>query len=223
MLAVSRLSEDEVLQRLGTEVGFLTGVAHWDGQPFRLEPFQRAFLSQRSRYRCTVKSRQVGYSLIFAAEALARCHLRAGHTSIFISYNLDDAKEKIAYARQLHDELPAAFRKRLVVDKKTELAFASNAADGRISRIVSVPSKAPRGEKGDVYLDELAHYANDRQVYRGSTALTCARRASSPSARRHSESGGCSGRSPTKRFAHIPRSSGNGCRGGCAATSAPIP
>src|SRR5690606_15635998 len=35
----------------------------------------------------------------------------------------------------------------------------------------SVPSKAPRGKKGDLYLDELAHYANDREVYKGSTAL----------------------------------------------------
>ncbi len=39
------------------------------------------------------------------------------------------------------------------------------------SRIISAPSKAPRGKKGDIYLDELAHYINDREVYKGSTAL----------------------------------------------------
>ena len=56
----------------------------------------------------------------------------------------------------------------MVVDSKTELAFESNAAHKRLSRIISAPSKAPRGKKGDVYLDEVAHYVNDREVYRGS-------------------------------------------------------
>ena len=90
---------------------------------------------------------------------------------MFVSYNLDDAKEKILVARQVHEELPLAYRKRLVVDSKTELAFESNGTNKRLSRILSHPSKAPRGKKGDVYLDELAHYVNDREVYRGSTAL----------------------------------------------------
>ena len=34
-----------------------------------------------------------------------------------------------------------------------------------------MPSKPPRGKRGDAYLDELAHYVNDREVYTGSTAL----------------------------------------------------
>ena len=113
----------------------------------------------------------MGFSFLFALEALARCHLREKHTGVFVSYNLDDAKEKILIARQIHEELPLAYQKRLVVDSKTELAFESNGTNKRISRILSHPSKAPRGKKGDVYLDELAHYVNDREVYRGSTAL----------------------------------------------------
>lgn len=58
-----------------------------------------------------------------------------------------------------------------MVDSKTELAFEPIGKGGRISRILSVPSKPPRGKKGDIVLDELAHYVNDRQVYTGSTAL----------------------------------------------------
>jgi len=88
-----------------------------------------------------------------------------------VSFNLDDAKEKVNYARQLAEELPLAFQKKLVTDSKTELGFLSNGASKRISRIISYPSKAPRGKKGDLYLDEFAHYANDREVYKGSTAL----------------------------------------------------
>ena len=74
-------------------------------------------------------------------------------------------------ALQVHEELPLAYQKRLIVDSKTELAFESNGPTKKFSRILSHPSKAPRGKKGDVYLDELAHYVNDREVYRGSTAL----------------------------------------------------
>lgn len=58
-------------------------------------------------------------------------------------------------ARQVFDEMPAAYQKRLIVDSKTELVFESNGAGRRVSRIISVPSKPPRGKKGDVLLDEL--------------------------------------------------------------------
>lgn len=171
MLVVGKKSEREMLDFLATELGFLTGIAFFDGQPLTLDAYQIEFLTNATKYRWVAKARQVGFSFLFACEALARCHLRDGHASIFVSYNLDDAKEKINYARQLHEELPLAYKKRLVIDSKTELGFESTSGSKRVSRIISVPSKAPRGKKGDVYLDELAHYANDREVYKGSTAL----------------------------------------------------
>lgn len=156
---------------LGTEVGFISALCRYDDEPIVLEPFQISFLQSTSRFRWVTKSRQVGYSFIAALEALARCHLRDGHTSVFVSFNQDDAKEKVLVARQVFEEMRTAYKKRLVVDAKTELVFESNSPGRRVSRIISVPSKPPRGKKGDVLLDELAHYANDREVYTGSTAL----------------------------------------------------
>jgi phage FluMu gp28-like protein len=170
-LGVVKRTEQEFADWLAREWGFLAGLARFDDEPLDLEPYQVGFLENRSRFRWVTKSRQVGFSFLFALEALARCHLREKHTAVFVSYNLEDAKEKILVARQVHEELPLAFQKKLVVDSKTELAFESNGAHQRLSRILSNPSKAPRGKKGDVYLDELAHYVNDREVYRGSTAL----------------------------------------------------
>ena len=170
-LGIVKKTEQEFAEWMAAEWGFLCGLASFDDEPLELEPYQIDFLRNRSRFRWVTKSRQVGFSFVFALEALARCHLRDKHTAVFVSYNLDDAKEKILIARQVHEELPLAYQKRLVVDSKTELAFESNAAHKRLSRIISAPSKAPRGKKGDVYLDELAHYVNDREVYRGSTAL----------------------------------------------------
>ena len=171
MLTVAKRTEDDLADWLCTEAGFIGGLCRFDDEPVKLEPFQLAFLENRSRFRWITKSRQVGYSFIAALEGLARCHLRDGHTSVFVSFSQDEAKEKVLVARQVFEELPLAYQKKLVVDSKTELAFESNATGRRVSRIVSVPSKAPRGKKGDVLLDELAHIANDREVYTGSTAL----------------------------------------------------
>ena len=171
MLTVVKRTEQELADWLATEVGFLSALGSYQDAPLKLEPYQLEFLSTPARYRCVEKARQVGYSWLFAAEAVARAHLREAHTAVFVSFNLADSKEKVAYCQQLHEELPLAYQKKRVVDSKLEIAFQSNGMSKRISRIISNPSKAPRGKKGDIYLDELAHYANDREVYQGSTAL----------------------------------------------------
>jgi phage FluMu gp28-like protein len=163
--------EQDLGRWLATESGFIEGLCRYDDKPIVLEPFQRAFLENRSRFRWANKSRQVGLSFLIALEALARCHLRDGYTCITVSYNFDESRDKIRVAREVFESIPLEYRKRLVVDAKTELAFESPRRKGKVSRIISHPSRAPRGKTGDVVLDELAHYQNDREVYRGSTAL----------------------------------------------------
>ncbi len=170
-LGIVKRTEVEFDAWLATERGFLTVFGRFGDDALHFEGYQIAFLKSRAPYRCVEKSRQVGYSWIFSCEALARSHLRDTNTSVFVSYNLSDAKEKIAYVQQMHEELPLEYQKKRVVDSKLEVAFRSNAAAGRVSRIISNPSKAPRGKKGDIYLDELAHCINDREIYKGSTAL----------------------------------------------------
>lgn len=170
-LIVVKRTEVEFAEWVSSEVGFLSTFGRYDEGELKFEPYQLAFLHTPAPYRCVEKARQVGYSWVFACEALARTHLRDTQTSIFVSYNLADAKEKINYCQQMHEELPLEYQKRRVVDSKLEIAFSSNSASSRTSRIISNPSKAPRGKKGDIYLDELAHCANDRDIYKGSTAL----------------------------------------------------
>lgn len=168
---IVKRTEQEFVDWLSTEAGFLTAFCQYGDEALKIEPYQLAFLSCDAPYRCVEKARQVGYSFIFSCESLARAHLSEQHNSIFVSYNLSDAKEKIAYVEQLHDELPLEYQKKKAVDSKLEIAFESNSGHKRISRIISSPSKAPRGKKGDIYLDELAHCINDREIYGGSTAL----------------------------------------------------
>ncbi|HHY47109.1 MAG TPA: hypothetical protein GX506_07415 [Firmicutes bacterium] len=172
---------EEIKTWLSTVSGFIQGATRIDDKPTRLYDYQVEFNECRARFRAVLKSRQTGFSFTFAAEALAKAHLKPEHTAIFVSYNLEDAKEKIRYARMLYDTMPLAWQKRLVTDNKTELEFRD--ARGRRSRLISNPCREPRGKgKADVYLDELAFYRNARRIYvaavpiitRGGGALTVA-------------------------------------------------
>lgn len=170
-LGLVKRTEAEFDEWVATEPGFATSLMNYDDDPLTLQAYQMSFMSSRANYRCAEKGRQTGFSFLMSIEALARAHLRPTQTSIFVSYNLEDAKEKISYCRQLHEELPLEFQKKLVNDSKLALSFRSNDSNHRLSRIISNPSKAPRGKHGDIYLDELAHCPNDREIYKGSTAL----------------------------------------------------
>ena len=95
-LGIVKRNEQEFAEWLAKEWGFLCALGSFDDEAIVLEPYQIAFLENRSRFRWVTKSRQVGFSFLFGLEALARCHLRNRHTAVFVSYNLDDAKERWA-------------------------------------------------------------------------------------------------------------------------------
>jgi hypothetical protein len=71
-LGIVKKSEQEFAEWLAEEWGFLCGLASFDDEPLQLEPYQIEFLQNRSRFRWVTKSRQVGFSFVFALEALAR-------------------------------------------------------------------------------------------------------------------------------------------------------
>jgi len=156
---------------LSTELGWLMCVGKYESRELIFDLFQVGFLMNQERMRSMNKARQIGFSFGIACESLARCHLKDRHTAVCVSYNLDDAKEKIARVKELHEELPLEYQKTIHTDSKTEVSFLSHSSKRRISKVISYPSKAPRGKTGDVYLDEIAHCQNDRAIYQGATAL----------------------------------------------------
>jgi phage FluMu gp28-like protein len=174
-LVVVKRDERDLLEFVSTPLGFAHTFIKWNygegPEALRLQPYQVAFLQCPHRYRWITKARQTGYSWVIALEATVTAHLMQDHTSIFISYNQEDSKEKIHYVKQFCEDIPLAFQKKMVRERLTEVAFASNGRQAKVSRILSNPSRAPRGKHGAVYLDELAHYQNDREVFTGSTAL----------------------------------------------------
>ena len=47
MLSVVKRTEDDLRAWLATEAGFIEAFVQNDGEPLRLEPFQKAFLEKR--------------------------------------------------------------------------------------------------------------------------------------------------------------------------------
>lgn len=125
----------------------------------RWEHFQLNHLECDDIFRIEVKSRQIAWSFLSAAEAVADGVL-TGRGSVFVSINLDEAKEKIRYANNVRLALPPAMRPSLLTDNRLEVEFDNGA------RLISLPSTAPRGKaQMNVYLDEFAHVRDDGVIY----------------------------------------------------------
>ena len=124
------------------------------------ESFQLRHLNTLSLLAITNKSRQVGWSWLAAAEAVATGILNKRTPNIFVSINQDEAGEKVRYAKQIIEALDRDVRPRLVIDNRLELEFENG------SRLISHPCRPVRGKaRARVYLDEFAHYPKDREIY----------------------------------------------------------
>jgi len=131
----------------------------------RWEHFQIAHLSDNGTLRIEDKSRQIAWSFTAAAEAVAEAVLEAAGT-IFVSINLEEAMEKIRYAKDVLENLQISGLPKLVRDNALGLEFDNGA------RIMSLPSKPPRGKaRMNVVIDEFAHVARDREIYRGALPI----------------------------------------------------
>ena len=115
------------------------------------------------------KTRQFGFSYVLAARALAEAMISLRHTTIFVSFNEDESKEKIVYARELYDSLPLKYKiqRKLKYDNKTSLVFEKSGKNGAETRILSYPQRIIRGKGGGVKvrIDEAAHIMHFRTIY----------------------------------------------------------
>ncbi len=126
----------------------------------RWQPFQVEHLNNQALLSIDTKSRQAGWSWISAARAVAKGKIKKRTTSVFVSINLDEAKEKIRYARHVIEALRSEVQPRFLTENTTELEFDNG------SRLISHPCRPVRGKaKADVYLDEFAHYPHDKEIY----------------------------------------------------------
>lgn len=161
------ITPDVLRDALATESGYLELLSD---PPIQFDDYQREFLEDTSRFQIYLKGRQLGFSYVSAARALARSQNLDDYTCIIASYKLDDGKEKIRYANQLYDSLPDQYKKYKLVDNTTSLEFVDKSGRKSTGTRIIAQGKGPiRGKGGgflDVILDEFAFFGGfDEMVY----------------------------------------------------------
>lgn len=150
----------------------------YDHKDIELDFWQDDFIRNRNRYISLLKSRQTGFSFVVAIKGLVKAldPARTQYTKQFVSYNEEDAKEKIRYARQFYDSIPNRYKKKLVHQTATMLEF-EDVGSKTTSRLISLPCRPPRGKNGDVCLDEFAIYLPrlSKEIYTAASFCTLRR------------------------------------------------
>jgi len=167
-------NSEEFKNYISTNLGFIqehTTVLGDSGRPdpVRFNDIQAFLINSEHPFIWVKKSRQFGFSFVMAARALAKAILKPKHTSIFVSYNEEESKEKIVYARELYDSMPMKWQlyRKLKYDNKTSLVWEKSGQNSLETRILSYPQRIIRGKGGeiDIGLDEGAHCMHLRKIY----------------------------------------------------------
>lgn len=133
------------------------------------EAHQVEFLNTTDRFSIDTKARQIAWSFTAALDAVCDGKTVPDTPHIFVSITLDEAREKIRYARYIIEAIEPSQRPVLVRDSQTELEFDNG------SRLISHPCRPPRGKaRARIYLDEMAHYKSglDREIYTAALPAT---------------------------------------------------
>ncbi len=154
------LAQANISPRLAFLIEYLNLKEATGDEDARWETYQLQILNNSTLFELTRKSRQVGCSWTFAGDAVAAGILEPRTTSIFVSINQDEAKEKIRYAKQIVEALDTDVRPKLLHDNETYIELENG------SRLISHPCRPVRGKaRARIYLDEFAHYPKDREIY----------------------------------------------------------
>lgn len=119
--------------------------------PFTPRPYQKCLLwNWQERARLVVKSRQLGFSQAFAAEAYWKATHQGPRRILVVSRNLDAAMEFVGYVRGFAVQAGDP----LTEDNKTSLTWPNGS---RLKAEAATRSAGRSFAASDVYLDEFAH------------------------------------------------------------------
>lgn len=160
------------------KLNYVYAFMKYDHKDIELDFWQDDFIRNRNRYISLLKSRQTGFSFVVAIKGLVKAldPARTQYTKQFVSYNEEDAQEKIRYARQFYDSIPNRYKKKLVHQTATMLEF-EDVGSKTTSRLISLPCRQPRGRNGDICLDEFAIYLPrlSKEIYTAASFCTLRR------------------------------------------------
>lgn len=162
IITQKQIDSQALLDCLATEAGYLELLTD---PALEFDDYQREFLEATDRFQIYLKGRQLGFSFVSAARALARSQNLDDYTCIISSYKADDSKEKIRYAKQIYDSLPDNYKKRKLVDNAMSLEFISKSGRESTGTRIIAQGKGPIRGKGsnnvlDVVLDEFAFFGS---------------------------------------------------------------
>lgn len=160
------------------KLNYIYAFIKYDNSGVELDFWQDDFIKNRNRFICLLKSRQTGFSFVVALKGLVKAldPARTKYTKQFVSYNEDDAREKIRYALEFYESIPDKYKKKLVHKTATMLEF-EDIGGKTTSRLISLPCRPPRGKNGDVCLDEFAIYLPrlSKEIYTAASFCTLRR------------------------------------------------
>lgn len=160
------------------KLNYIYAFIKYDNIGVELDFWQDDFIKNRNRFICLLKSRQTGFSFVVALKGLVKAldPARTKYTKQFVSYNEDDAREKIRYALEFYESIPDKYKKKLVHKTATMLEF-EDIGGKTTSRLISLPCRPPRGKNGDVCLDEFAIYLPrlSKEIYTAASFCTLRR------------------------------------------------
>ena len=151
-------TEDVLNSWLGSMSGYIEGLFSFNGEPLFLEPYQERWINDDSTFKWCGKSRRVGLSLGLAVRSLAESQLTDINKDwTFISYTMEEAINKIDYARAIYDLMPTKFKRKKMRDRRQSLEF-DDPLHRTKTRLLSHAQRAPRGGGGSLLYDEFAHF-----------------------------------------------------------------
>ncbi len=144
-------------------LNFVDAFVKFDDKPIDLDFWQEAFLKDTSKFIGVLKSRRTGFSLSVALKGLVKATdpQRKKYVRQFVSYNEEDAKEKINYVKEFYETIPKKARKEIRSATKTGIEFVDKGGK-TVSRLISIACRPPRGKGGDLVLDEMAIYPENK-------------------------------------------------------------
>lgn len=148
----------------GTErLNYIEAYIEVDQKPIELEGWQQAHVQDVNKYSIVLKSRRTGFSFDVALKGIVKANdpARIKFTRQFVSYNEEDAKEKITFAKEFYHSIPKKYKKPLVSETKTTMEFLDKGGK-TTSRLISIACRPPRGRGGDIVFDEMAIYPKNK-------------------------------------------------------------
>lgn len=129
--------------------------------------YQNAWTDDESKKRVVVKSRQVGFSVNESLDTMHTSLANAGYKKLFTSLKQEQATKNLTVITECVNLMEEEFRFKFKRNSDKMLEFPNG------SKIYALPSSddAGRSFSGDIFLDEFAFVAKDKELLKGISSV----------------------------------------------------